>query len=142
MADQIVDKITVGIPSDELEIYGEVEAFAANAEKSANRAERAENAANTSATDAAKSAADAKAWALQHMGIWVSPTEPPEEGRMDGALWWQTNAAMDTVQHIFYWDGEVGSFLYPNEDLYPSDDLYPTEGGAWRELKLAATCIR
>ena len=123
MADQIVDKITVGIPSDELEIYGEVEAFAEAAKTSANRAERAESAANASATDAAKSAEDAKSWALQHMGIWVSPTEPPEEGRMEGALWWQTNAAMDTVEHIWYWDGEDGGFLYPSEELYPNEDL-------------------
>lgn len=142
MADQIVDKITVGIPSNELDIYVGCEKFKDEAELFANYAKRAEVNANISAVSAAESASEAKAWAIQHMGVWVNLTEPPEEGRADGTLWWQTNETQDTVEHIWLWNADDGGFLYPRDELYPSDDLYPTEGGAWRELKLDATCLK
>lgn len=140
MIEQIVDKVTIGIPSDELEIYADCERFANESATNATRAESAKDLSEQKALEAYRSAAEAKAWVLANGGYWVAPTEPPADKILDGVMWWQTNTDKTVIEHIWRWDAENGG-LYPKDDLYPSNDLYPRERGSWVEMKLAATTL-
>ena len=155
MADQIVDKRSVGIPPDvvlarhqTLGFRDEAEAHArdsaASATDSATYAQHAAahaSNASTSARDAAASATEAAMWAeVASMRTLLRPTEPP--AKLDGMVWMRTDEQAGTIVAINRWDADLpGSGLFPSAATYPGGGLYPTERGAWTAFAISAGVI-
>lgn len=147
MADQITDKITIGVPSDLLEVRDDCEEFKdqskTSAEQSKNWAKNAEEWAiksEDSAHDSALSAEEARQWAETHMqGVWVDPNPPAYEKRYDHMLWFETNEDESIITRMWRWNawGLPTDGTYPSEDLYPSQNTYPIGLGRWEPITFA-----
>lgn len=144
MADQIVDKRTVGIPSDIELVRHETEGFMTSASESASRAQDERYSAQISASEAAGSAEFAHTEAerakelveAKHRGISIDHTAPPQPS--DGQVWFESDAGETQITGVHRWDaGAAGSALWPSTSLYPSQSLYPQGQGEWHSYKLS-----
>ena len=148
MADQIVDKRSVGIPPDvvlarhqTLLFRNEAESYASDAEASAAEAATYERRAASHASDSAASAAEAAMWAeAASMRTLMRPTEPP--AKLDGMVWMRTDEQSKTIVAISRWDADLpGSGLFPGDATFPSDEVFPAERGAWTGFAISADVI-
>lgn len=145
MAEQVVDKKTVGIPSDIPLVRHQTELFAIRAEGHANAAEQSSLRAADSATKSAEHAEEsnfwanvAKGWSERYsQGIHFGPNEPPYEQRYDGMLWLMTDESKHEIIKIRRWDsGSYGAGLYLSDELFLSDSLYLHDRGEWTDFKI------
>lgn len=145
MAEQVVDKKTVGIPSDIPLVRHQTELFAIRAEGYANSAEQSSLRASESATQSAEHAElsnhwanVAKGWSERYsQGIHFGPTEPPYDQRYDGMLWLMTDESSREIIKIRRWDASsYGVGLYLSDELFLSDSLYLQDRGEWTDFSI------
>jgi len=142
MADQVVDKRTIGIPAD-------IEVVRNDVEEMRNTAESHMDDAASSAKSAQASEAAAKSWeekaqvlVSKQTGIVFSANEPAIDSRTDGMLWMVADTSTKKVTALKRWDTtQVGDAHYPSDTTYPSDTLYPAPQGAWDSYTLASDLV-
>lgn len=148
MADQIVDKRTVGIPPDILDVREDVEARATEAEAAAVTAQgysrsaaMSAEAADASESAAATYAAQSAAWAVvRNQGLHFGEEEPPT--KIDGMLWIKTDESVGTIVAFERWDAaSAGAGLFPSEATWPSEDTWPEDQGDWKSFKVASAAL-
>lgn len=159
MADQIIDRKTVGLMPD-VEVARDLtegyrdtaEQYMAAAQSYMDSAGRIRDgtaairdSASGYASSARDSAAEAKKWAhtANLLGVLQArPDEPARDLRLDGMLWLVTDESAKTVTGIRRWDAtDAGQGAFPSDALYPSDSTYPCDRGSWTELRLAASAL-
>lgn len=142
MADQYVDRRTVGIPADVELVRDEVERMRDSASASEESASQSADAADKSAAAANLSEETAATLVAAINGMRVGPTEPELHSRTDHMLWIKTTSDLATVSALHVWDaGAAGSALWPGNATYPGSDVYPMIEGTWATAKLAASCL-
>lgn len=147
--DQIIDKKTIGIPSDIEYIRHETEQFMNRtrdySDEAANYAKDASDSAYRAAvseTNAWTAASEASYWATLHnQGIHFGPAEPQD--KWDGMTWLQTNESTRTITAFKRWDFHLsGNGVFPSNTLYPSDELYPNDQGDWTPFSIASSLVK
>ena len=145
MAEQVVDKKSVGIPSDIPLVRHQTELFMIRAEGYASSAEQSSLDAADSETQAAEHAElsnhwanVAKGWSERYsQGIHFGPDEPSYEQRYDGMLWLMTDESKHEIIKIRRWDAaSYGVGLYLSDELFLSDSLYPQDRGEWTDFTI------
>lgn len=137
MADQIVDKKSIGIPEDIAVIRGEVEELRDQTVASSRDAANSEALARKHASDAREAAEESRAWAeVRHLGVHFSD-RPPEEV-VDGMTWFVTDEDQERIVAIRRYDASSKRWcVFPSDETYPSDSLYPREVGEWVSFRIA-----
>ena len=142
MADQIVDRKTVGIPADISVVRNEVEVMK-------NDAEASETAAQASAVSAQLSEARAYNWAQiaetlveSQTGIHFSDMEPPIIARTNGMAWLVADMDNNEVTNLKRWDAtQAGDAPFPSSSTWPGSSLYPSPAGAWVDFTIDSSVI-
>lgn len=142
MADQIVDRKTVGIPADVSVVRNEVEVMK-------NAAASSETHAQTSAVAAQQSEAKAYSWASiaqtlveSQTGIHFADTEPPILARTNGMAWLVADMQNHEVTALKRWDATLaGNAIYPGSSTYPGSSLYPSPAGDWVTFTIDSSVI-
>lgn len=154
MADQIIDKVDVGIPLDvELAVErakraaDEAEGHADDAQAFARQAAASATASASSASQSAGYADDAREyaelagqWSQADSGIVVSDSEPP--GVPAGTVWFETEGGTLVVGIHVMGAGSAG--LYPSAATWPGDAAYPGApigDAGWRDLSLSQALV-
>lgn len=142
MADQFVDRRTVGIPADVEAVRNDVEGMRDAAQQSEDAAARSAAAAQQSEAAAELSEQTAATLVAQINGLRVGATEPELHSRTDHMLWLETTADLSTVSGLRVWDaGAAGAALWPGESTWPGDSAWPMIEGTWVQARLGAACI-
>ena len=142
MADQIIDRKTVGIPTDVDVVRNEVEIMRDEAAVS-------ETHAQASALAAQQSEAKAYNWALvaetiveSQTGIHFAEDEPPIIARTNGMAWFVADMTNKVVTTLKRWDStQAGDAVFPGSSTYPDDDVYPSPMGAWDTFTIDSSVI-
>lgn len=142
MADQIVDKRTVGIPPDILDVRQDTQGYRDDAQASEEEAAQSATNAAKSEASAALSASTAATLVAAVNGLRVGPEEPELHSRTEHMLWLETSSDLATVSVLRVWDaGAAGAALWPGESTYPGDSAWPMIEGTWVQARLGAACI-
>lgn len=142
MADQYVDRRTVGIPADVELVRDEVEGMRDAAAASEASASQSADAAGKSAAGAELSAREAATLVAAINGLRVGPAEPELHSRTEHMLWAQTSDDLATVSALRVWDaGAAGDATWPGASTYPGGTLFPMIEGTWVTARLAAACL-
>lgn len=142
MADQYVDRRTVGIPADVELVRDEVEGMRDSASASESSASQSATNAAKSEASAALSASTAATLVAAINGLRVGPAEPELHSRTEHMLWAQTSDDLATVSALRVWDaGAAGDATWPGASTYPGSALYPMIEGTWVQARLGAACI-
>lgn len=142
MADQYVDRRTVGIPADVEAVRDDVEGMRDAAKASEDAAARSAAAAQQSEAAAELSEQNAATLVAQVNGLRVGAAEPELHSRTDHMLWLETTGDLSTVSALRVWDaGAAGAALWPGESTYPGDSAWPMIEGTWVQARLDAACI-
>ena len=142
MADQIVDRKTVGIPTDVDVVRNEVEVMK-------NAAAASETAAQASAVAAEHSEARAYSWAQiaetlveSQTGIHFAADEPPIIARTNGMAWFVADMANHVVTDLKRWDAtQAGDAPFPSSTTWPGSSLYPSPMGVWESFTIDSGVI-
>lgn len=141
MADQVIDRKEIGIPSDIDLVRHDVAIMRDEAGESKDAASASEEAAAASeaaalghASDSRQAAHEAAYWATLHnQGIHFGPDEP--EDKWDGMTWLFTNEVTRKIQSFRRWDAALaGSALWPSATTFPGNSTYPQDRGAWTDF--------
>jgi hypothetical protein len=136
--DQVIDRVTVGIPSDLEVVRNDVDGFRREAQASAEASASSAHTAASSEASAANYAQIARNLVSSQDGIVFSATEPPIAQRHDGMTWLVADMAALTFT-VKRWDASTaGDAPYPSDSLYPLSTLYPSPAGAWQAFKIAS----
>ena len=142
MADQYVDRRTVGIPADVEVMRNDVEGMRDAAKASEDAAAQSAAAAQQSEAAAELSEQNAATLVAQVNGLRVGAEEPELHSRTDHMLWLETTGDLSTVSALRIWDaGAAGAALWPGESTYPGDSAWPMIEGTWVQARLGAACI-
>ena len=142
MADQILDRKTVGIPTDVDIVRNEVEGMR-------DAAQASKTAAQASAVAAEHSEARAYSWAQiaetlveSQTGIHFSPDEPPIIARTNGMAWLVADMTNKEVTELKRWDAtQAGDAPFPSASTWPGSSLYPSPMGAWGNFTISSSVI-
>ena len=142
MADQIIDRKTVGIPTDVDVVRNEVEVMK-------NEAAESEVHAQASAVAAQQSEAKAYNWAMvaetlveSQTGIHFAPDEPPIIARTNGMAWFVADMDNKVVTTLKRWDStQAGDAVFPSSTTWPDSTLYPSPMGAWGVFTIDSSVI-
>lgn len=142
MADQIIDRKTVGIPADVDVVRNEVEVMR-------NDASASKTASQASALAAQQSEARAYSWASiaqtlveSQTGIHFADTEPPIIARTNGMAWLVANMTTKNVTALKRWDAtQAGDAPFPGSTTYPESSLYPSPMGVWDSFTIDSSII-
>lgn len=152
--DQIVDKLTAGIPLDVELARDEVKKMRDETQGLRDYTQNIHDQTGTIrdqalgyrdearqfAINASNSAKKAEAYVTSRPGIHFGPTEPPSP--TPGSVWFKTQTQDSrTITSILRYDLEAGGGLYPSTTTYPGNDIYPAQRGAWVEYNIANTLI-
>lgn len=150
MADQIIDKVDVGIPLDVEVAVSQARSAATSAERSARDAGSYASDASDSADQAAGSASlsadyarQAQEYSQSRAGIVVSPGEP--DGLTAGGIWFETDDETERNVVGIHMRGTASDALYPSSSTYPSLSSYPgagTGGDVWIDLTIAQALVK
>ncbi len=143
MADQVVDKLTVGIPADIEVVRNDTDKFRQEASDSADAAASSAKSAQASQAAAAESALEAAQSAASQSGITTLASEIPREARRDGLLWLVWDASSKSFTAMKRWDASnTDNVSYPSETSYPSESSHPEDPGAWEDATFASALIK
>lgn len=142
MADQIVDRKTVGIPADVEVVRNDVENMMDETEASKDAARASELAAQQFESRAYNWASIAQTLVESQTGIHFSDTEPPIIARTNGMAWLVANMTSKSVTALKRWDAtQGGDAPFPAEDLFPDDDVFPSPMGVWETFTISSNVI-
>lgn len=142
MADQIIDRKTVGIPADVDVVRNEVEGFKDEAESSKTSAQASAVAAQQSEAKAYSWASIAQTLVESQTGIHFADTEPPIIARTNGMAWLVADMTDHVVTDLKRWDATlVGDAHYPGSSTWPGSSIYPSPAGAWVDFTIDSSVI-
>ena len=142
MADQIIDRKTVGIPADVDVVRNDVEVFKNEAEASKTAAQYSAVAAQQSEEKAYNWASIAQTLVESQTGIHFADTEPPILVRTNGMAWFVADMTNKVVTSLKRWDStKAGDAPFPDDDTWPGDSLYPSPMGAWDAFTIDSSVI-
>ena len=142
MADQYVDRRTVGIPADVEVMRNDVEGMRDAAKASEDAAAQSAAAAQQSEAAAELSEQTAATLVAAINGLRVGPTEPELHSRTEHMLWVRTSDDLATISALRVWDaGAAGDATWPGASTHPGSALYPMIEGTWVTARLAAACL-
>lgn len=142
MADQIIDKKTVGIPADITVVRNEVEVMKNAAADSATSSQASAVAAQQSEAKAYNWASIAETIVESQTGIHFADTEPPILARTNGMAWFVADMTNKVVTTLKRWDAtQAGDAPFPADDLFPGDDVFPSPAGAWDVFTIDSSVI-
>jgi hypothetical protein len=142
MADQVVDKRTIGIPADIEVVRNDVEEMRDTAESHMDDAQASAAAAQASEAAAKGYEEKAKTLVEEQTGIVFRPDEPAVDSRTDGMLWMVANQTAKKITAFKRWDTtQVGNAHFPSQTTYPSETLYPAPMGAWDDYTLSSALV-
>ena len=142
MADQIIDRKTVGIPTDVDVVRNEIEGFKDEAESSKTSAQASAVAAQQSEEKAYNWASIAQTLVESQTGIHFADTEPPIIARTNGMAWLVADMANKVVTNLKRWDAtQAGDAPFPSSSTWPGSSLYPSPMGAWDTFTIDSAVI-
>ena len=142
MADQIIDRKTVGIPTDVDVVRNEVDVMKNDAAASKTAAQASERAAQQSEEKAYNWASIAETLVESQTGIHFSPDEPPIISRTNGMAWFVADMTNKVVTSLKRWDAtQAGDAPFPDDDTWPGSALYPSPMGAWDAFTIDSSVI-
>ena len=142
MADQIIDRKTVGIPTDVDVVRNEIEIMKDDAEASETSARASAHAAQQSEEKAYNWASIAQTLVESQTGIHFADTEPPILARTNGMAWLVADMTNKVVTDLKRWDAtQAGDAPFPDDDTWPGDALYPSPMGAWDVFTIDSSVI-
>lgn len=142
MADQIIDRKTVGIPADVDVVRNEVEGFKDEAESSKTSAQASAVAAQQSEAKAYNWASIAQTLVESQTGIHFSDMEPPIIARTNGMAWLVADMQNSEVTALKRWDAtQAGDAPFPGSTTYPGSSLYPSPMGVWTSFTIDSSII-
>lgn len=143
MADQVVDRLTVGIPLDFELTRDEVKRLRDETAEDRERVELDRSIATEAASRAQIAADEAEAWVRdQNLGITFAPTFDEPREKFDGMVWLKTDEESHTITNVYRWDADaVGNGLFPGASTYPGDATCPNTMGEFTEFKVAASAL-
>lgn len=142
MADQIIDRKTVGIPADVDVVRNEVEVMKNDAESSETHAQASALAAQQSESRAYNWASIAQTLVESQTGIHFSDTEPPIIARTNGMAWLVADMQNSEVTALKRWDAtQAGDAPFPSSSTWPGSSLYPSPMGVWVDFTIDSNII-
>lgn len=142
MADQIIDRKTVGIPTDVDVVRNEVEVMKNDAAASKTAAQASARAAQQSEEKAYNWASIAETIVESQTGIHFADTEPPIIARTNGMAWFVADMTNKVVTSLKRWDAtQAGDAPFPDDDTWPGSALYPSPMGAWDAFTIDSSVI-
>lgn len=141
MADQVIDKKSVGIPEDFVFVRSEIERLHDETIESEKSASESASRAKESADDAREAAEESRMWAeVRHLGVHFS--DKPPKKVVDGRTWLVTDEEKQIVKQIRRYDAETMQWcVFCSETTYVSETLYPRERGEWKHFKISPDLI-
>lgn len=141
MADQVIDRKEIGIPTDIELVRHQISLIRDEVVESRDKAAASEIAAAGSeaaamrhASDARQAAQEAAYWAtMRNQGLHFGPDEPKD--KWDGMTWLYTNEETRKIQSFRRWDADLaGAALWPSATTFPGDATFPKDRGAWTDF--------
>ena len=146
--DQVIDRVTVGIPTDVEVVRNDVDAFRREADAAAEAAAASARSAASSESEATAQAAasrdsaeESREWAARRNLLVRAQAEEPQE-LFDGMLWLVTDESAEILTGIRRWDhGLAGSATWPAAATWPGTSAFPHDTGAWAQFRISPSLV-